>query len=230
MRCQACQLRAGRVGRRTFSRRPRNVLCAHQKAPGRSLSPRAAGASAATSQEPSRSAPRSGQPCGGLRPPLPARGTGCQGPPAWFPELGRRGFSTLLSTPTGNAQNQPPSAEVYKALSFRRRERLGEPERQEDPPDPGSRRVPGSGRLRPHEDPQAGAESLAQPGPKSCGGLRALDRSVLERDEGPELEAGGGALAGPPPPPFPRTSSLGPLARSPPPGASNGAGVILHFS
>ncbi|KAB0400990.1 hypothetical protein E2I00_004070, partial [Balaenoptera physalus] len=30
-------------------------------------------------------------------------------------------------------------------------------------------------RLQPHEDPQAGAESLAQPGPKSCGGLRALD-------------------------------------------------------
>uniref|UniRef100_F6Y2A4 Beta-1,4 N-acetylgalactosaminyltransferase n=1 Tax=Equus caballus TaxID=9796 RepID=F6Y2A4_HORSE len=32
------------------------------------------------------------------------------------------------------------------------------------------------GRLQPHEDTQAGAESLAQPGPKSCGGLRALDR------------------------------------------------------
>lgn len=168
--------------------------------------------------EPLRSAPRSGQPCGGLSPPRPARGTGCRGPPALFPELGRRRFSTLLSTPTGNAQNHPPSAEVYKALSFRRREGLGEPERQEDPPDPGSRRVPGSGRLRPHEDPQAGAESLAQPGPKSCVGLRALDRSVLGRDEGPELEAGGGALAGPPRSPAraPRGHSRGHLRRGHP--------------
>ncbi|KAF0883330.1 B4GN1 acetylgalactosaminyltransferase, partial [Crocuta crocuta] len=75
----------------------------------------------------------------------------------------------------------PPHSAVYKAPSVRRREGSGEPEKQEDPPDPGSRPVPRSGRLQPHEDPQAGAESLAQPGPKSCGGLRALDRMRLGR-------------------------------------------------
>ncbi|XP_047641703.1 uncharacterized protein LOC125130390, partial [Phacochoerus africanus] len=35
------------------------------------------------------------------------------------------------------------------------------------------------GRLQPHEDAQAGSESLEQPGPKFCGGLRALDRQGM---------------------------------------------------
>lgn len=42
----------------------------------------------------------------------------------------------------------------------------------------GSSPAPASGRPRPHEDPPAGAESRAPPGPRSCRGLGALDRSV----------------------------------------------------
>lgn len=181
-------------------------------------------------REPSRAAPRSEQPGGGLSPPLPASGTGCRGAQASFLGLGCT-VSQLRSPPPPHPPRrkrpEPPRAAVYKAPSVRRREGLGEPGRQEDPQDTDSRLAPGSGRLQPHEDPQAGAESLEQPGRKSCGGLRALDRSVPGRDEGAELEAGGCALTGPPGPPhsFPR-----PLARSPPPGARNSAGVILHFS
>uniref|UniRef100_A0A7N5K6F2 Beta-1,4-N-acetyl-galactosaminyltransferase 1 n=3 Tax=Caniformia TaxID=379584 RepID=A0A7N5K6F2_AILME len=93
------------------------------------------------------------------------------------------GFSTLFSTPPPPCRKrpEPPGAAVYKARSVRRREGLGEPGRQEDPHYTGSRPAPGSGRLHPHEDPQAGAESLEQPGRKSCGGLRALDRMRLGR-------------------------------------------------
>ncbi|KAF3826079.1 hypothetical protein GH733_006193 [Mirounga leonina] len=93
------------------------------------------------------------------------------------------GFSTPFSTPIPPRRKrpEPPRAVVYKARSVRRREGLGEPGRQEDPHGTGSRPAPRSGRLQPHEDPQAGAESLEQPGLKSCGGLRALDRMRLGR-------------------------------------------------
>ncbi|XP_013972669.2 beta-1,4 N-acetylgalactosaminyltransferase 1 isoform X2 [Canis lupus familiaris] len=76
---------------------------------------------------------------------------------------------------------EPPRAAAHKARSVGAREGLGEPGTGEDPPDTGSRPAPRPGRLRPHEDPPAGAESLQQPGRKPCGGLAALDRMRLGR-------------------------------------------------
>lgn len=102
---------------------------------------------------------------------------------ALFQGWGSR-FSTQLTTPAGNAKNYPTprSTKPREPEGGRGRARSGG---RRTPTLSGSLPAAPSGRLQPHEDTQAGAESLAQPGPKSCGGLRALDRSVPGRDEGP---------------------------------------------
>ncbi|XP_074230702.1 beta-1,4 N-acetylgalactosaminyltransferase 1 isoform X5 [Camelus bactrianus] len=120
-------------------------------APRRSHSPRVAGASAAASPEPPRAAPRSEEPGGGPRPPGPET-----------PRTTLEPRSTKPSDPEGG-RGQACSGGRRIPLALRLT--------------PGS----SSGHLQPHEDPRAGAESLAQPGPKSCGGLRALDRMRLGR-------------------------------------------------
>lgn len=104
--------------------------------------------------------------------------TRCQGSPALLLGLGRGGF-TIQFTPAGNIQNHPRAA-VYKAPEFAGgRSRVGSPTLS------GSRPAPASGRRRPHEEPSARAENRALPGPRSCRGLRTLDRSVRWRARRP---------------------------------------------
>lgn len=109
------------------------------------------------------------EPGGCLSPLLPARTTRCQGSSALLLGLGRGG-STIPFSQAGNVPNFPHAA-VYKAPeSAGGRSRI--------PHTVGSRPAPASGLPRPHEDPPAGAESRAPPGPRSGRGLRALARSV----------------------------------------------------
>lgn len=168
-RCQGSEAKGWRGGRgrgekdlgASLASRPRSVLRAHQKAPRRSHSRRLAQLSAATSirAEP----PRSEKPGGGPGSPGPASGTGSQGTPDLFLGLGCGGFSTPTPQPRRKRPEPPQrgglqSPESPKAGGVvRAREAGGSPSLSDSCP------ASPSGRLQPHEDPQAGAESLAQP-------------------------------------------------------------------
>lgn len=73
----------------------------------------------------------------------------------------------------GRKRSEPPPRCGLQSPGVRRREE-SDPRHCRAP----SRPAPASGRRRPHEDPPAGAENRALPGPRSCRGLRTLDRSV----------------------------------------------------
>lgn len=106
----------------------------------------------------------------GPEPSAACEGDSVPGLPGFVAGAGsRRIYDSVLP---GRKRPEPPPRRGLQSPGVRRREEL-------DPPTlSASRPAPASGRPRPHEDPPAGAECRAPPGPRSGRDLRALARSV----------------------------------------------------
>lgn len=153
-----------------------NLLRVRQKAPRRSPSPLRARACAAAS-------PGVALRCGvraGRRPEPSAawERDAVPGLPRFVAGAGARRIYD--SVHPGRKRTEPPPRCGLQSPGVRRREE-SDPRHCRAP----SRPAPASGRRRPHEDPPAGAENRALPGPRSCRGLRTLDRSVRWRARRP---------------------------------------------